>query len=101
MPTLRLLQEAVHSSSGTHRVAVELEGTGPRLTATAQVRLALDHRELERLRWYLEDYLEYPIDPAPTIASQVESQLITLGRELFAQVFQGREATRLWDRAEP
>jgi tetratricopeptide (TPR) repeat protein len=100
MPTLRLVQEAVDPSSGTHRIAVEFEGAGPRLTATAQVRLAMDQRELERLRWYLEEYLEYPIDPAPTIAGQVEARLVALGRDLFAQVFADREATRLWDRAE-
>jgi tetratricopeptide (TPR) repeat protein len=95
------VQEAVDPSSGTHRIAVEFEGAGPRLTATSPVRLAMDQRELERVRWYLEDYLEYPIEPAPTIASQVEAQLVNLGRELFAQVFADREATRLWDRAEP
>jgi tetratricopeptide (TPR) repeat protein len=99
MPTLRLVQEA-SGPSGTHRVAVELED-GAHWTATAQVRLAMDQGELERVRWYLEDYLEYPIDPAPTIAAQVEANLVTLGRELFGQVFAGREATRLWDRAEP
>ncbi len=100
MRTLRLVQEVIDQSS-IHRVAVELEGDGLRHTATAQVGLALDQVELERLRWYLEDYLEYPIDPAPTIAAQVEQRLVELGRELFSQVFGGREATRLWDRIEP
>jgi tetratricopeptide (TPR) repeat protein len=99
MPTLRLIQEAI-DPSGTHRVTVELEN-GARWSATAQVHLDLDRAELERLRWYLEDYLEYPIDPAPKIAEQVEQRLVDLGRQLFDQVFQDREATRLWDRAEP
>jgi tetratricopeptide (TPR) repeat protein len=44
---------------------------------------------------------EYPADPAPRIAAQVEERLVELGRELFLQVFDGREATRLWDRVEP
>ena len=66
-----------------------------------QGQVDLDRAELERLRWYLEDYLEYPIDPAPKIAAQVEQRLVELGRDLFGQVFQVREATRLWDRAEP
>ena len=100
MPTLRLVQEAI-DPSGTHRVAVELQEDGSRWSATAKVDLDLDGAELERLRWYLEDYLEYPIDPAPKIAAQVEQRLVELGRDLFGQVFQVREATRLWDRAEP
>ena len=70
-------------------------------TAKVHLDLDLDRAELERLRWYLEDYLEYPIDPAPKIAAQVEQRLVELGRDLFGQVFQVREATRLWDRAEP
>jgi tetratricopeptide (TPR) repeat protein len=101
MRTLRLVQEAVDPSTNTHRVAVELDDGRSRWSATARVGLALDRAELERLRWYLEDYLEYPIDPAPTIAAQVEARLVELGRDLFEQVFAGREATRLWDRAEP
>jgi hypothetical protein len=87
--------------SGTHRVAVELQEDGSRWSATAKVHLDLDRAELERLRWYLEDYPEYPIDPAPKIAAQVEQRLVELGQDLFGQVFQVREATRLWDRAEP
>jgi len=78
---------------------VELQEDGSRWSATAKVHLDLDldRAELERLRWYLE----YPIDPAPKIAAQVEQRLVELGRDLFGQVFQVREATRLWDRAEP
>ena len=68
---------------------------------SSKVDLDLDRAELERLRWYLEDSLEYPIDPAPKIAAQVEQRLVELGRDLFGQVFQVREATQLWDRAEP
>lgn len=100
MPTLRLVQEAT-DRSGVHRVAVELHENGAHWSATARVRLGLDQAELERLRWYLEDYLQYPIDPAPIIAAQVEQRLEDLGRELFDQIFQDRDATRLWDRVEP
>jgi hypothetical protein len=92
MPTLRLVQEAI-DPSGTHRVAVGLQEDGSRWSATAKVHPDLDRAELERLRWYLEDYLEYPIDPAPKIAAQVEQRLVELGRDLFGQVFQVRGAT--------
>ena len=80
MPTLRLVQEAI-DPSGTHRVAVELQEDGSRWSATAKVHLDLDRAELERLRWYLE----YPIDPAPKIAAQVEQRLVELGRDLFGR----------------
>ena len=56
---------------------------------SSKVDLDLDRAELERLRWYLEDSLEYPIDPAPKIAAQVEQRLVELGRDLFGQVFPG------------
>ena len=80
---------------------IALEGAGPRARATSAFSLEITPQDREDLRWYLEDYLEYPIDPAPKIAAQVEQRLVELGRDLFGQVFQVREATRLWDRAEP
>jgi hypothetical protein len=85
-------------------VGVEVRGFEPLASSVrvgSDLDLDLDRAELERLRWYLEDYLEYPIDPAPKIAAQVAQRLVELGRDLFGQVFQVREATRLWDRAEP
>jgi hypothetical protein len=46
----------------------------------------------------LEDYLLYPIDPAPTIAARVKGWLAELGVDLFRKVFEGnRDTTRLWD----
>ncbi len=55
-------------------------------------------QDREDIRWYLEDYLQYPIEPAPTIAARVERRLAELGRELFGKVFEAdRDTTRLWD----
>jgi hypothetical protein len=49
------------------------------------------------VRWYLEDYLEYPLDPAPQIAERVEGRMAELGRDVFAAVFPaGSEARDLW-----
>src|SRR3954470_9043038 len=31
------------------------------------------------LRWYLEDYLQFPEDPAPKIAARVEGRMAALG----------------------
>jgi hypothetical protein len=100
MPTLRLVQEAI-DPSGTHRVAVELQEDGSRWSATAKVHLDLDRAELERL--LVPGGLpgvpdrSRPKDRRPG----VEQRLVELGRDLFGQVFQVREATQLWDRAEP
>jgi hypothetical protein len=101
MRTLRLVQEATDTPD-VHRVEIALEEGGMRRTATARVGLVLSSDDRERIRWYLEDYLEYPIGPAPKVAAEVEQRLVELGRELFRAVFEAsREAMRLWDRAEP
>src|SRR5262245_23037816 len=52
------------------------------------------------MRWYLEDYLEYPLDPAPGIARDVEQRLAELGRDLFSAVFGSAGGQRLWARIQ-
>jgi hypothetical protein len=52
----------------------------------------------ERLRWYFEDYLQFPADPAPLLASGVEMRMAELGKELFAAVFASEDARDLWSR---
>ncbi len=79
-------------------VDVVLEEAGTRRTASAQVEWTLEAQDREEVRWYLEDYLEYPVDPAPQIAHRVEGRLQALGAELFTGVFEAnRDMTRLWD----
>lgn len=46
-------------------------------------RFAIHPRTEERLRWYIEEYPERPIDPAPAIAGEVEEELEQLGEALF------------------
>jgi hypothetical protein len=96
MPTLRLTQHA-ESQPDHYRVEVALEGDGARQTATAAFQFALTESDHEDLRWYLEDYLQYPLDPAPTIAARVEKRMAEIGGELFRAVFQADEDARdLW-----
>jgi hypothetical protein len=71
--TLRLTQAT--GSSGRYQVEVALEGHGARRATTAEVAFALSLRDQERLRWYFEDYPQYPLDPAPEIAARIEQQL--------------------------
>ncbi len=53
----------------------------------------------ERIRWYLEEYAEFPADPAPAIAEEAEARLAEAGAELFGRVFSGADAAGIWERA--
>lgn len=96
MPTLRIKQNT--ESNGNYRVEIALEGDGlPRQTATATFAFEMTAQDHEDLRWYLEDYLQYPFDPAPTIAARVEKRMNEIGTDLFKEVFERDEQNRrLW-----
>jgi hypothetical protein len=53
----------------------------------------------DRIRWYLEDYADYPQDPAPAIAQAAEQQLARVGADLFARVFSDPDAADIWAQA--
>ncbi|MGK7872005.1 MAG: CHAT domain-containing protein [Xenococcaceae cyanobacterium] len=96
MLTLRLTQHS-ESQSDRYRVEIALEGNGPRQTATASFAFRLTAQDQENLRWYLEDYLQYPHDPAPQIAARVERRLAEIGIDLFRKIFQANDDARdLW-----
>jgi hypothetical protein len=79
-----------------------LEGEGfPRQAATVRFPFAFKREDQADLRWYLEDYLQYPFDPAPVKAARVEEHMKTIGRELFDHVFGSRGAFKLWARLSP
>jgi len=101
---MRILRLTEHTAGtpGRYRVEVALEGAGPRMTATSTFDFAITAQDREDIRWYLEDYLLFPLDPAPTIAERIEARMAALGEELCRGVFLdpgNRDATRLWDRA--
>src|ERR1022692_3588768 len=91
MPLLRLRQ----TTEGDHRykVLLELEGGGVRREDTRSFTFELTPRDQEDLRWYLEDYLQYPLDPAPKIAKRIEERMDQIGSDLFRAVFEG---TSVW-----
>lgn len=94
-PVLRLVQESL--GGDRYRVEITSEGNGRRRTATVSFRYGLTAQDREDIRWYLEDFLEYPADPAPKIARRVERRIEQLGAELFAAVFGDDPAAReLW-----
>jgi hypothetical protein len=93
-PTLRLTQTSI--APGRHQVQLTLDGAGRPRTETARFAFQVADQDREDLRWYLEDYLEYPIDPAPAIAARVEQRMVEVGRELFTGIFSTRDAWDLW-----
>jgi hypothetical protein len=73
---------------------------GSPLTHEIAVDLPVDGLESEKVRWYLEDYAEFPAEPAPAIARDAEALLARVGRQLFERVFAERGATRVWTKVE-
>ena len=94
MRTLRFTQTS--EADDTYRVEIALEGDGPRQLAVSRFRFRLSARDREEVRWYLEDYLQYPQEPAPQIAERIESRITEIGYQLFRSVFQTEEARDLW-----
>jgi hypothetical protein len=98
MLTLRLTQSTEGPDS--YRVELALESDrAPRKTATTTVEFDFIAQEREQLRWYFEDFLEHPLDPAPKIAARIEQNMQDLGTQLFRAVFMANNDTRrIWDR---
>jgi tetratricopeptide (TPR) repeat protein len=94
MPTLRLTQTG--AGEDLHRVEISLEGDGlARQTAAVSFPFRFTDDDQRDLRWYLEEYLQYPQEPNPTIAARVEGRMAAIGAELFEAIFQG-DARDLW-----
>ena len=97
MLQLRLHQHA--EAENRHRVEIDLAGDGAPRAATSTFEFHLSPQDEEDLRWYLEDYLQYPQEPAPTIAQRIEGLMSELGTRLFAGVFQANDDARdVWSR---
>jgi tetratricopeptide (TPR) repeat protein len=101
MPT-PTLQLSHRPQDGQHRVEIALDGIRGRQAATADFGFALTDEDAEAIRWYLEEYLQYPVDPAPSIAARVERRLTEIGTELFRSIFEGdADAIRIWNTVGP
>ncbi len=93
MRTLRVSQ-FTEVQANTFRVELSLDGSAPVRT---RFQFVLSPQDQEDLRWYLEDYLQYPLDPAPTIAARIEQRMAEVGKELFEKVFQSNNDARdMW-----
>jgi hypothetical protein len=94
------ITERREGPAGQRRVYVTWQDGATRRHAEATLGPISDAGDGERIRWYLEEYAEFPADPAPVLAAAAEAQLARVGAELFARVFSsGPAAAGIWDRA--
>jgi hypothetical protein len=96
MLTLRLTQQ-VENPPDSYRVDVVLDDKVTSQSTTVYFKFNINEQDQEKIRWYLEDFLEYPQVPAPTIAATIEQQMVAIGVELFEKLFQANNDTRqIW-----
>jgi hypothetical protein len=103
MTTLRISQQP-GAGPNKHQIAVNAENIPgfQNLSFSREIEFALSPQQAERIRWYLEDYLQFDEDPAPQIAARVETLVADRGEALFCSIFEGRnDAVRLWAHIEP
>jgi hypothetical protein len=95
MQTLRLIQTAL--GGDLYRVELQrIKETRILQSASVEVQCDFSDRDREDMRWYLETYPQYPIDPNPEIAARVEKRMEEVGRSLFNQLFDAANTQRLW-----
>jgi tetratricopeptide (TPR) repeat protein len=86
-------------NDGRRRVTVTWQDDQLSQEAMAELTADPDTGDGERIRWYLEDYAEFPADPAPAIARAAEARLAQAGTDLFRQVFSDPDAADIWAQA--
>src|SRR5215472_662618 len=95
LPELRISD--VPGGPGERRV--EVAWTDGPAVQSAVARLAgpgAGDQDGELIRWYLEEYAEYPAKPAPERARRAEAALAAAGTGLFRQVFATTDAAVIW-----
>lgn len=100
MPTLKIRHS--RANGGGDLVAVDYDpGKGSvGFSSPVPFTFELAERDQARLRFYMEDFLSYPDEPARRIAMQVETDVARWGEEMFRQLFLGeRKAQRHYEQA--
>jgi hypothetical protein len=87
------------ASDGQRRVTVSWHDGPIPWEAVSSFRYQVDEQDGEKIRWYMEDYAEYPSDPAPGIALETEHRLAQIGADLFGRVFSSQDAAGIWAQA--
>ncbi|HTS98956.1 MAG TPA: tetratricopeptide repeat protein [Streptosporangiaceae bacterium] len=97
-PVLRITDVPL---GGQRRVEVSWQDGPVRQVAASVFTYQVGGADAEKVRWYLEEYPEFPADPAPQVALEAESVLVQIGSGLFTAVFTGMDAAGIWGRALP
>ena len=104
-PLQNLLRIELISGAGLPGRRVKITLTDGRSLSEAVVPLPdiqIGHEAHESIRWYLEDFREFPSDPAPAVAERCAQLLRTLGESLFSALFDhSAEAQHVWAQARP
>jgi hypothetical protein len=98
VPVLRIYQQR---GDAPHHYRIEITATEiPNLALspfTRDIAFELTPQDGERIRWYLEDYLQFDEDPAPQIAGDVEAFMAACGDGLFRSLFEDtHQGVQLW-----
>ena len=94
MLTLRLVHRS--EAGDAHAADVSLDDGSAVERASSRFLFPLDAADREKVRWYLEDYPEFPLDPAPRSAAR-RSASGGAGPALFERVFAGAAAEAVGD----
>jgi len=102
MAILRISQQP-GSGPNKHQIVVSAEIPGFQSPSfSREIEFALSPQDGEKIRWYLEDYLQFAEAPAPQIAARIEILMAERGEALFRAIFDRRnEAIQLWAFVEP
>jgi tetratricopeptide (TPR) repeat protein len=97
---MRMMSIDLERQSATIKARVALHDRDKPLEALSEFDFDWTQQDQEDLRWYLEDYLIYPVDPAPTVAGRVVRRIEAVGKELFTKLFRNNpNASLLWESA--
>jgi tetratricopeptide (TPR) repeat protein len=98
MPVLQVADVPV--GGGRRQVRVTWQDGAVRRAATSTFAYQVSGQEAEKIRWYLEDYAEFPADPAPVLAADAETRLNGIGAGLFGRVFAGQDGAWIWGQVQ-
>ena len=80
------------------KLEVRVEGEGFQDAPWRRIEAPLSPRELEDLRWYVEEFMDLPVGGYAVKAKRVEEQMAAAGRRLLDAVFHDRHTGAALDR---
>jgi hypothetical protein len=102
VPVLRINQ---HPTGTPNRYRIDVSAEVPHFqppSFSRDIEFVLPPQDGERIRWYLEDFLQFDEEPAPTLAKRVEALMAECGEALFRGIFEGsHQGIQLWTQVEP